>query len=528
TGFAMREIYDEALVDALVAQTAAKNVDADARARAVMLLAQRAWQPAPWRGEWWAYHPALKLPPAKTTAWKGTEPIRQVLRRCLADDSPEVRRAAVGGLRQLPDADSAAMLRGLFEREADDAVRVEILEALGATRDQQAAPLVERVLSNPRASASLRITAIAAGERIGGAEIGGAIVQALRTSDDPQFRVAAAAALGKIKAAASAEALAPLARDARAEVRQTALESLARIGDDGAMRAIVAASGDDDQQIRRDAISALGGFSQPAARAALLAAYRSEDLRAVAIAALTQRPDVAAIEAYVDGLASTDAELRETCRKAIREIRDAALPALEKQAAKLSPEVIARLQDVYRDHALARRGPLFATAAAPFDPQKYVQHVREHLGDARRGRERFFDAAGMGCAKCHRVGNEGGEVGPDLSSVGEQFDRVQLAEHVLFPNRAIREGYQEVLIRTTEGRQYSGILRTETEQLVVLRDAASKDHPIAKEEIEERRLSGQSAMPERLVEGVPVDGFADLVAYLTTLRRRGGTPPPRN
>jgi putative heme-binding domain-containing protein len=517
--FALRETYDEALVDALV-HCASDTKDADAKARAVTLLGELALQRPVWKGEWWAYHPALRLPPAKSATWQATERIRAALGAMLTDAAPEVRGAAVIGLAKSDDAASVAKLRAAVNRESDETVRIELVAALGALRDRASSAVVAAIISDSAASAKLRTVAVKTGERIGGDAIGSAVVGALLSSDDRELRLASAEALAKLKPPRAVAALAPLAVDVVDDVRRAALDALAKIGSDSALQAVIAAGKNDADAIRCDAVASLGDFSQAGARTVLLDAYGDAKLRSLAIAALAQRPHVAALAPYLDGLASADAELRERCRRAIHEIRDAALPTIEKQSKQLAPQVAARLQDIYRDHAAARRGPLFAVATETFDPQKYLDHVRSSAGDPVRGRERFFAVAGMGCAKCHRVGNEGGEIGPDLSNIGEQFDRVQLAEHVLFPSRAIRDGYQEIVVRTMDGQQIAGIMRSENEQTLTLRDASGKDFLIPKEEIDERRLSGKSAMPEGLAAAVPMDGVADLVAYLSTLRSR--------
>ena len=50
----------------------------------------------------------------------------------------------------------------------------------------------------------------------------------------------------------------------------------------------------------------------------------------------------------------------------------------------------------------------------------------------------------MNCVACHRVAGEGNDTGPDLSSVGAQFDRAALAEAILYPSKTVREGYQQI------------------------------------------------------------------------------------
>lgn len=156
---------------------------------------------------------------------------------------------------------------------------------------------------------------------------------------------------------------------------------------------------------------------------------------------------------------------------------------------------------------------------------EYARPALSGRGDAKRGRVLFTDASRLGCTKCHRVRGEGGEVGPDLSDVGAKFDRTHLVESVLDPSRQIVEGYRLTVLATTDGRILSGIVKEDSADRVVLIDAEGKRSGIPKREVEERKLVDTSLMPDDLARTVSPDDFADLVAYLESLRSAGqGTP----
>src|SRR5262249_59106206 len=94
--------------------------------------------------------------------------------------------------------------------------------------------------------------------------------------------------------------------------------------------------------------------------------------------------------------------------------------------------------------------------------------ARGHPGAPGRGRALSHDRDGLSCIKCHRVDGAGGDVGPDLSTVGDQFDRAKLAESVLYPSRSIREGYQSVAAATADGRVITGLVRSESADTLTL------------------------------------------------------------
>jgi putative membrane-bound dehydrogenase-like protein len=523
--WALRETYEEPLVDALIhlAQDPARSTPG--RVAALELLAAVHRQQPAWKGEWWAYHPVNAPPPARTVAWKATERILNQLRRCVADDSPAVRRAAVDGLRTAADAASAQLLRERFRAETDPEVRRGLVEALGALGDREFAGLLRKILENPKEHAGLLREAVLAAEQIGGEDVAVGLMALI--GREPLGRAVLLQtlhALGTLKAPTAVPVLKAKVQTKNSDVRRAALEALVRIGGKPALEALRDVAKDRSPEIRLDAVAALGDLKSAAAVPDLLNAYQAAQTRDAALTALTHCPDVRALDPYLAGLAGRNAELRAQCQEALARIRDEALPGIEARADRLAPEVVARLQQLYRQSDTARRGKLFARAVATPAPAAYLEFVRKNTGDAARGRTLFHDPTGLGCVRCHRVQGQGGDIGPDLSTAGAQFSRVQLAEAVLYPSKSIREGYTQIQVTTRDGRFIAGLVRAESPDALTLRDATGKDHTLRKTEIEERHTSGVSLMPEGLQTGLPLESFADLVSFLESLK---GTRPER-
>jgi putative heme-binding domain-containing protein len=137
-------------------------------------------------------------------------------------------------------------------------------------------------------------------------------------------------------------------------------------------------------------------------------------------------------------------------------------------------------------------------------------------GEPARGRALF--AGPLGCARCHAVGAEGGDVGPELTMVGAVYDRRTLAEHVLFPDRIIHGAYRSTVLRLASGDVVSGVLRSETALEIHLQGADGRVIAVRKADVEARRVAETSIMPAGLVDGLPASDFADLLAYLETLK----------
>jgi len=325
-------------------------------------------------------------------------------------------------------------------------------------------------------------------------------------------------ALGEIKGFDPGIALSPYVNSDKPDIRLAALGALVKSHSADAGPAIHRLMLDPSTEIRRSAIVAAGTLRIRWLRDDLLASTGDPDVRADAIGSLARMPDVSALKAYLTGLSGKNPELRATCRKAIEAIRKEALPKIEDELSALPSEAVAELQAIYRRDPDASKSRLFAVAVNVPEPEDYLKFALRNQGDVERGHNIFNDPGGIACIKCHRVSAQGGDVGPDLSTIGSQFDRRALAESILYPSKAVREGYQQIEIETQDDEMIYGLVRTESNEALVIRDANGMTRPITKSRIKSRRNSELSLMPEGLQSGLSLQEFADLVEYLASLR----------
>ena len=94
-------------------------------------------------------------------------------------------------------------------------------------------------------------------------------------------------------------------------------------------------------------------------------------------------------------------------------------------------------------------------------------------GSADRGRTLYFGKAT--CSTCHRVGNEGGVIGPDLTKVGAIRTARDLVESLVVPSATIAQRYETYTVITDAGRVFTGVLARQTPELVVLHDASGAE-----------------------------------------------------
>ncbi|HXG47558.1 MAG TPA: HEAT repeat domain-containing protein [Methylomirabilota bacterium] len=522
TLFALRETYDTRLLEVLLGLFRDQRRQPGVRRVALDLVVALHHRPPAWKGEWWAYHPALQPPPAKTESWSGTSAVLAALRAGLGERDDALRRACIEGLAAARDAGTAPALREVYGREPDAASRATILRALGAMKDADALGLALEELAR-RTHPDIMAAAIAAAEAIGGERAIRALIDLLRARDataDSQAR--AIAALATLRATTATNAIRSLVSHPAPTVRAAVLAALGRLEGPGSLAVLDAALADPALEVRLAAVKALGQLKSREAVPALLKAHADEALRAEAYSALTRTPDERALDVLLAGLASKSPPLRDAAHLAIRNLSAKVLKAIEARADSLPPQALTELRQIYAGHQEAERGPLFARQIRQHTPEEYLKAALQTSGDPVRGRRLFRDAGGVNCAGCHRVAGEGSDLGPDLSGAGAQFDRRALAEAILYPSRAVREGYQQIAIEMADGEEFSGVIKGETTDTLTLRDATGREHKLPRAAIKSRQVSALSLMPEGLQVALTLEEFSDLIAYLTTLR---GNPP---
>jgi putative heme-binding domain-containing protein len=139
-------------------------------------------------------------------------------------------------------------------------------------------------------------------------------------------------------------------------------------------------------------------------------------------------------------------------------------------------------------------------------------------GSPEHGREVFFNVEKAGCNKCHRLGDQGGRIGPDLTGAGRRFSRIHLVESVLEPSRVVAPAFLNTAVRLRDGQVMVGVKVAETDSALTLGDAQGQSHVVEKSRIKEEQALEQSAMPEGIEKTLTDREFADLIAFLAAQR----------
>jgi putative heme-binding domain-containing protein len=325
---------------------------------------------------------------------------------------------------------------------------------------------------------------------------------------DPGLRASAARAAGAWKQ----EDLRPILADHLAanagkdwEVRQAAIDALVELGGPASAKALAAIDGPGhDARARSAALAGLAAIDLPTAAgraAALLASLEATADPAPLVAAFTGRKG--GPEALAKALEGRSLP-PDIARLASRAARSAGTD----QAALVA--------------ALGKAGGLDASAGwSKLPPEQALALASEAIaqGDPARG-EAIFRRDELTCLKCHAVAGSGSPVGPGLESIGASAPADYLVDSLLYPDKAIKEGYHSVVLALADGQVLSGReMGTDGDRLRLV-TSDLREILVDPSEIEERKQGG-SLMPAALLDELTRAELLDLVAFLASLGKPG-------
>lgn len=174
-----------------------------------------------------------------------------------------------------------------------------------------------------------------------------------------------------------------------------------------------------------------------------------------------------------------------------------------------------------RTHADARLRQQARTLLAgniASDRQKIVASYRAALdleANVDRGRQAFRKH----CATCHRLENEGRDVGPDLRSAIRDKSGEYLLIAILDPSREVDPRYLNYVVTTKTGQMITGLIASETSSSLTLRRGEGAEDTILRSRIETIEATPKSVMPEGLEMQLSRQDVADVIAYLQSVTK---------
>ncbi len=264
--------------------------------------------------------------------------------------------------------------------------------------------------------------------------------------------------------------------------------------------------------------------AERAALAELLNPRMPDALQSAAVVAATRIDDVAMADLLLGAWPSLSparkSQVLDVClargawsRRLLDAIAAGSVPAAELDAARTQQLLN------HRDASLRSRAGEVLKSTINADRRRVVEQFAASIpatGDPGRGREVFVKT----CANCHKLGDVGLAVGPDLAALSDKSP-VAMLTSIFDPNRAVESKYVSYTAETSSGLTFTGVLVEESSNAVTLAPADGTRRSIARADLESFRSTGKSFMPEGIEKDLTPEKLADLLAFV------GAARPPR-
>jgi len=253
--------------------------------------------------------------------------------------------------------------------------------------------------------------------------------------------------------------------------------------------------------------------------AGLLDPNQEEPVQQAALAALDAHADPGVVRILADRWRHMTPGVRTRAVQVLLARKDRLAPLLEALRGGSIPA--ASLDGPQRQQLLNFPDPAITKpAAAVFgvttpDPKRLERFrgALELAGEPARGEPVFRKL----CLSCHRVGKEGVDVGPPLTTVTHQT-KEQLLQSIVEPNLSVLPTYVQYVVEAADGRILNGVIVSDGGAGVTLRRQGGEDVTVLRRDIRALASSQASAMPEDLLKGVEPQAVADLLEFLKRIR----------
>jgi len=441
-------------------------------------------------------------------AGAGSEERLPELRAALADSDPFVRAAAIAGL-------SRPAFRAAVEGELTNkspARRLGALLALRRAAVTNAGEIAGKMLADPDGQVR-RIALVWAGEqqlisltnRLALALSSGPVTPTLLGTHAAAVKILDKAAKRERSAAADSgqitffnltertdaqpfiNALKAPAAGTPLQARLDAVRHLAQTTNATAIALLkrIATDARENEELRCEAVVSLAGVSLETGLLLTLLEDSSSALRVEAARALRGR--------------ASELPVREALRRVLNSDAGGGAPVKEQARFVLSQA--------------GGETVLNSLLARPATDEEWRRELSAR-GDASSGRRVFFSSS-AGCARCHRIEDHGGQIGPDLSTIARGADREKLMQSILHPSRDIAPQFVAHTIEAKDGQEYTGLLIGQSvNEGTTLFMADGRAVLIPPSQVAAQTQSKVSLMPEGLADALTVQDFRNLLAFL--------------
>jgi putative heme-binding domain-containing protein len=167
------------------------------------------------------------------------------------------------------------------------------------------------------------------------------------------------------------------------------------------------------------------------------------------------------------------------------------------------------------------KAPSFTMKPMQFVKAWALDELSKSLGVGLEGNRNFANGRNMfgaaTCFACHRFNNEGGAVGPDLTSVAGKYSPRDLLEHILEPSKEISDQYGSTVFTLQDGSTVIGrIANMKENNMMVCTNMMDPNNftNVDARKVVKTEESKISMMPPGLLFMLKEDDVLDLMAYL--------------
>ncbi|MCA8988580.1 MAG: c-type cytochrome, partial [Planctomycetaceae bacterium] len=177
--------------------------------------------------------------------------------------------------------------------------------------------------------------------------------------------------------------------------------------------------------------------------------------------------------------------------------------------------------------AMAENKPIAIPSFDPNNPDQIgnlqIEEVLKRLAavpevkKVNQGKKMFISQA---CNACHTIEEGQTPKGPHLVDIGKRYKREELIDSILKPSAKIAQGFDTYQFVMADGKQHIGFVSQESAESIIIRRNDGVAVELLQDDIEFRKKQETSMMPVGLVNNLTVEQFAELLAYLESLKSK--------
>ncbi len=290
-------------------------------------------------------------------------------------------------------------------------------------------------------------------------------------------------------------------------------EALTMIADDKA-----------DASKRQQLVAIFGTINQPTCVPVLLkivANSRNDGLKSAALGALQSYSDPSIGSTVIDLYNNLPDQVRDVAQSLIASRKSWTEQFLTRiDTAKIDAKTVSEptvrrllLHDSPQIATLCKKHFGDLSGASPEELRAQIEKLIGTIGQAKGNPYSGHKLYNETCGKCHTLFGKGGKIGPDLTTYKRDDLRGMLL-NVVNPSAEIREGFENFVARTSDGRLITGLLADQDPSIVVIRGADGQNISLSRPDIEDLRAIRTSLMPEGQLKTLTDQQIRDLFAYL--------------